>query len=223
MSVACGMGEVYVAGGIDRMTHLGIPVMRADMDMMAVIAEAGTIMSAQDPNPKLFEMLNPMELTGGVAAEKLVRRYGITRGAMDRWAHRSHVRAVAAHEAGRFAAEIVPVEGHAADGSPFVLDRDQLPRPDSSLEKIASLPPVYEPEGGTINAASASGQADGAAMVVVTTRAYAARRGPIPSARSGRSRSPAATRPTSSTRPSPRRSARCSVPRSAPGTWTCSR
>src|SRR5262245_27647450 len=70
LGILGNMGDVYIAGGLDSMTHLAIPMMRADSDIMEVIAEKGTLMSAMDPNPKLFDMLNPMELTGGVAAEK---------------------------------------------------------------------------------------------------------------------------------------------------------
>jgi acetyl-CoA acetyltransferase family protein len=177
MGIMCRMGDVYVAGGLDSMTHLAIPVMRADMDMMEVISEPGTLLSAQNPNPKLFEKLNPMELTGGVAAEKMADEYGISREEMDRWAHESHLRAVAAQEAGRFRDEISPIEGHLEDGSAFMVDRDQGPRPDSSLEKIARLPAVFQPEGGKINAASSAGQADGAAMVVLMAREVAVKRG----------------------------------------------
>jgi len=130
-----------------------------------------------DPNPKLFDMMNPMELTGGVAAERMCDEYGISREEMDRWAHESHRRAVAAHEAGRFQAEIAPIEGHLPDGAPFTMDRDQGPKPNSSLEKIASLPTLFKPEGGKINAASSAGQADGAAVVMVMAREVAERAG----------------------------------------------
>ncbi len=180
LGVIGNMGDVYIAGGLDSMTHLGIPVMRADMDMMEVIATPGTLMSAMDPNPKLFEMLNPMELTGGVAAERMCDEYGISREENDRWAHESHVRAVAAHEAGRFKDEIAPLEGLTEDGTAFTMDRDQCPRPDSSLEKIASKGTPYKPEGGKITAAAASGQADGAAAVMVMAREVAERMGLTP-------------------------------------------
>ena len=180
MSVMCNMGDVYIAGGLDSMTHLAIPVMRADSDMMEIIDEPGTLMSAQNPNPKLFDKCNPMELTGGVAAEKMVTEYELTREQMDEWAHNSHLRAVAAHEAGRFEKEIVPLEGHLPDGTAFTMDRDQLPRASSSLEKIATLPTIFQPDGGTINAASAAGQADGAAICMVMAREAAEKRGLTP-------------------------------------------
>jgi acetyl-CoA acyltransferase len=177
MSVMCNMGDIYIAGGLDSMSHLAIPVMRADMDLMEIIREPGTLMSSHNPNPKLFDKVNPMELTGGVAAEKLAERYGIPRERTDRWAHQSHLRAVAAHDAGRFEYEIVGLEGHLPDGTAFFMDRDQLPRRDSSLDKIASLPTLFLPEGGTVNAATSSGQADGAAVVMVMARGEAERRG----------------------------------------------
>jgi len=180
MSVMCNMGDVYIAGGIDSMTHLGIPVMRADMNLMEIIGEPGTLMSSQNPNPKIFEKVNPLELTGGVAAERLAESYGISRERMDQWAHRSHLRAVAAHEEGRFRDEIVTLEAHLPDGTPFEMDRDQLPRSDSSLEKIATLPTIFKPDGGRINAASSAGQADGAAMVMVMAREVAERRRLVP-------------------------------------------
>lgn len=182
LGVVGNMGDVYIAGGIDSMTHLGIPVMRADMDMMEVISEKGTLMSSMDPNPKLFDMLNPMELTGGVAAEKMCVDYEISREELDRWAHESHVRAVAAHKAGRFKQEIAPIEGLMPDGTAFMMDRDQCPRENSSLEKIASLSTPFQPDGGRITAAAAAGQADGAAVVMVMARAVADRLGLEPMA-----------------------------------------
>ena len=175
MGVMCGMSDVYIAGGLDSMTHLGIPVMRADMDIKEIISKPGTLMSTQDPNPKLFDMMNPMELTGGVAAERMAVDYKISRDEMDRWAHQSHLRAVAAHESGRFKEEIVPIEAHLEDGTKFMMDRDQLPRPDSSLEKIGRLPTIFQLEDGRINAASSAGQADGSAVVMVMAREVAER------------------------------------------------
>lgn len=177
MSIMTRMGDVYIAGGLDNMTHLGIPVMRADTDLMEVIGTPGTLMSTQSPNPKLFEKLNPMELTGGVAAEKMAVDYGIERAEMDRWAHESHRRAVAAQESGKLRDEIVPIEGLLADGTTFTMDRDQCPRPDSSLEKIATLGTPFQPEGGRITAAASSGQADGAAIVMLMAREVAEKRG----------------------------------------------
>jgi acetyl-CoA acyltransferase len=176
LAVRGGEGDVYIAGGLDSMTHFRIPVVRDGMDMSEVIAEGGTMLSAMNPNPKLFDVVNPIELNGGQGAERLAERLGITREEMDRWALESHRRAVDALRAGRFRDEILPVEGLDLDGTRRPFDFDQGPRPDTSYEKIASLPPVYNPEG-SITAATSSGQADGAAVCLVTSRAWAHERG----------------------------------------------
>jgi acetyl-CoA acetyltransferase family protein len=175
MSVQCGLGAVYIAGGLDSMTHFRIPTIKDGMDMDAIIKEGGHMLAAMNPNPKMMARINPIELNGGQGAELLCDRYGITRGDLDAWALLSHRRAIAAQEAGRFADEIVPVEGVTAEGETRLFDRDQGPRADTTLEKIAALQPVYRADG-RITAAAASGQADGAAVCMVMSRAEAKRR-----------------------------------------------
>ena len=111
MSVRCGLGELYIAGGLDSMTHFRIPVIKDGMDMDTIIKEGGHMLAAMNPNPKMMERINPIELNGGQGAERLCERFDITRRELDEWALLSHQRAVAAQDAGRFADEIVPVEG----------------------------------------------------------------------------------------------------------------
>ena len=118
-------------------------------------------------------------------AENLRREYQISRAEQDEFALRSHQRAVAAQEAGRFDDEIVPVEVKDRHGDAAVADRDEHPRADSSLESLARLRPVLrrqDPEA-TVTAGNASGQNDGAAACLVTTRAVAERLGLTPMAR----------------------------------------
>jgi acetyl-CoA C-acetyltransferase len=98
--------------------------------------------------------------------------HGITREMMDRWALRSHRRAVAAMDAGLMAEEIVPVPLPQRKGDPVLYGQDELPRRDTSLEKLAGLPPAFEP-GGTITAGNAPGISDGAAALVLTSAARA--------------------------------------------------
>jgi acetyl-CoA C-acetyltransferase/3-oxo-5,6-didehydrosuberyl-CoA/3-oxoadipyl-CoA thiolase len=174
MNVQCGLGDVYIAGGLDSMTHFRIPVVKDGMDMSEVIKESGTLLSAMNPNPRMAEMVNLIELNGGQGAERLCERYAISRETMDRWALRSHERAVAAR--GRLREEIVPVDGLHADGTPYLVDVDQGPRADTSFERIAALLPVYKPDG-RITAATASGQADGAAVCLIMARSRAERLG----------------------------------------------
>ena len=182
MCIETGQGDAYLAGGLDSMTHFRIPVVRDGMDMSEVIKEGGTMLSAMNPNPKLFDIVNPIELNGGQGAERLAARLGIGREQMDRWALASHERAIAAQRAGRFRDEIVPIEGLTAEGEAQLVDYDQGPRADTTYEKIAALAPVYSPDG-TITAATSSGQADGAAICMVMSRQCAEERGLPPLAR----------------------------------------
>jgi acetyl-CoA acetyltransferase family protein len=180
MQIQTGLGDVYVAGGLDSMTHFRIPTIKDGMDMESVIKEGGHMLAAMNPNPKLFDRVNPIELNGGQGAERLAERLGITREAMDRWALSSHERAIAARE--RLREEILPLDGLDANDAVVSVRDDQGPRADTSYEKIAALPPVYRPDG-RITAATSSGQADGAAMCLLMSVDTAARRGLTPLAR----------------------------------------
>lgn len=103
----------------------------------------------------------------GMAAEYIADEYEVTREAMDRWALDSHKKAVAAVQAGKFEAEIVPLE---VDGR--VVSEDESPRLDTSLEKLAALRPVYQPDG-RVTAGNAPGLNDGASAVVYASRQFA--------------------------------------------------
>src|SRR5690625_3746554 len=92
--------------------------------------------------------------------------FELTREAQDEWSYRSHQRAVDAIEKGKFAEEIVPVEVPQRKGDPVVIDTDEAPRKDTSVEKLASLKPAFDPDG-TITAGNAPGVNDGAAAFVV--------------------------------------------------------
>jgi acetyl-CoA acetyltransferase family protein len=180
MHIQTGVGDVYVAGGLDSMTHFRIPTIKDGMDMDAVIKEGGHMLAAMNPNPKLFDLVNPIELNGGQGAERLAERLDISRESMDRWALESHRRALAARE--RLREEIVPTAGLDPDGAPITVRDDQGPRADTSYEKIAALAPVYRPDG-RITAGTSSGQADGAAVCLLMSAEAAAHHGVTPLAR----------------------------------------
>jgi acetyl-CoA acetyltransferase family protein len=180
MQIQCGLGNVFVAGGLDSMTHFRIPTIKDGMRMEDVISQGGHMLAAMNPNPKLFERVDPIALNGGQGAELLAQRLGISRPDMDRWALESHRRAVAARA--RLREEIVPTAGLDLDGAPVVVTDDQGPRADTTYDKIAALQPVYRPDG-TITAATSSGQADGAAVCMLMAADEARRRGLRPLAR----------------------------------------
>jgi acetyl-CoA acetyltransferase family protein len=150
LQVMAGQGEILIAGGVEQMTHLS---MARDMDI----------------HPRHFEMLDPASFIMGQTAEKLVERFGVTREEMDAYSLESHRRAVAAQREGRFRDEMVPTPGHNEQGEPMLVDTDQHPRPDTSLEKLAALEPSFR-RGGTITPGNSSGVNDGAAAALVMSR-----------------------------------------------------
>jgi acetyl-CoA C-acetyltransferase len=102
----------------------------------------------------------------GMHAERVADKHDVTRQAQDEFALRSHQRALAAIEDGRFREEIVPVTVEGKKG-PITVDTDENPRADTSLEALARLKPAFKPEGGTVTAGNAPGITDGAAAVVI--------------------------------------------------------
>ncbi len=118
----------------------------------------------------------------GDAAEFIAEQFGITREEMDRFAYESHMKAIKAMDEGKFDAEIVPVEVPGRKGQVTVVDKDETPRRDTSLEKLAKLRPAFRKDG-KVTAGNAPSLNDGASAVVVASEAYAARIGAQPLAR----------------------------------------
>jgi acetyl-CoA C-acetyltransferase len=118
----------------------------------------------------------------GMAAEYIAEAYEVTREAMDLWSLQSHQKAIAAMEAGKFKAEIIPVEIPGAKGQTTRIDQDETPRRDTSLEKLTALKPAFKPDG-KVTAGNAPGLNDGAAAAVIASREHAAKLGATPLAR----------------------------------------
>jgi acetyl-CoA C-acetyltransferase len=118
----------------------------------------------------------------GDAAEYIAEEYEVTREAMDRLALESHQKALAAQSAGKFKAEITPVAVKDARGRETLVDVDESPRADTTLEALARLKPAFKP-GGRVTAGNAPGLNDGGAAVVLASREYAEARGHQPLAR----------------------------------------
>ena len=106
----------------------------------------------------------------GLHAERVATKHEITREAQDEFALRSHQRAVAAQERGAFADEIVPVSVAGKKG-PTLVEADEAPRSDTSLEALARLRPAFQPDGGTVTAGNAPGITDGASALVIASEA----------------------------------------------------
>jgi acetyl-CoA C-acetyltransferase len=118
----------------------------------------------------------------GNAAEWIARQFGVSREAQDTFALQSHLRAIAAQDAGRFADEIVPVEVPAGRGTTTTISADEPPRRDTDARALAGLRPVFAADG-TVTAGNAPGITDGAAALVVTSAGKARALGVRPIAR----------------------------------------
>ena len=118
----------------------------------------------------------------GNHAERVAEKHGVTRRAQDEFAYRSHHRAIAAQEEGRFRDEIVPVTVEGKKG-PTTVAADEAPRSDTSLDALARLSPAFMPEGGTVTAGNSPGITDGAAALVIASDAACDRDGLTPLAR----------------------------------------
>lgn len=118
----------------------------------------------------------------GVSAELIAEKYGLTREQLDEYAYESHQRALRAQAEGRFTEEIVPVHGLDKDGNDIIVTADEGPRQDTSLEALATLKPVFKPNG-KITAGNASQMSDGAAATLLMERETALRLGLKPKAK----------------------------------------
>src|SRR5207248_1434111 len=159
--IRAGEHECIVTGGMESMSNAPYLLKKARFGYRLGNGELIDSM-VFDGLTSTFDQLHMVQQNSQVA-----RELGITREEQDAWAVRSHQRAAAAQEAGRFEDEIVPVGEVAADESI---------RRDTTLEKLSELKPVFDPEG-TTTAGNAPGVNDGASCVVVTSEEFAAKRG----------------------------------------------
>lgn len=159
-SIVTGENEIVLAGGVEQMSQ--IPYLLTGARWGYRLGD-GTLVDAmyQDGyNCPLAEMVM------GLTAEKLAEEYSISREEQDRFALESQSKAVAAQEQELFKDEIIPIEAPGAKGATVLVESDEHPRADATMEKLARLKPVFK-ENGTITAGNASGITDGAAAMVV--------------------------------------------------------
>ena len=147
-NIKAGMGDFFVIGGVEHMEH--VPMAHG-----------------VDVNPAASKYAAKAAMMMGLTAELLGKMHGITREEQDKFGVRSHQRAQAALEAGRFDNEIIGVEGHDANGFRQLIQRDEVIRADASLEKMAELKPIFDPRGGTVTAGTSSALSVGASAMAV--------------------------------------------------------
>jgi len=163
-AIRAGEGEVFVTGGVESMSRAPWALLKpTDTFPRGVPEMADTVLGWRFVNPRL-EGRHTISL--GETAEVVAQEYGIGREAQDRFALESQRRAADALAAGRFRAETVPVPVPQRKGPPLTVEADEHPRPETTLEKLAQLPPAFR-KGGTVTAGNSSGLNDGAAALVI--------------------------------------------------------
>jgi len=163
-SIACGEAEFVIAGGVESMSRAPFVMGKAESAFQRSAEIFDTTIGWRFVNPKMRALYgtDSMPETGEIVA----RECHVERAAQDAFAWRSQVRAARAAESGFFAEEIVAVEVPGKKGA-TVVAQDEHPRPDTTLEKLAALKPLFP--GGTVTAGNASGVNDGAAAMIVAS------------------------------------------------------
>lgn len=146
--IMSGEGEIYMVGGVEHMGH--VPMTHG-----------------VDFNPEFSKVASKASGSMGLTAEMLATMHKISREDQDKFALRSHLRAVEANKSGRFNDEIIPIEGHDENGFPFMFKNDEVAREDANLESLNSLRAVFNPRGGTVTAGNSSALSDGASCLLV--------------------------------------------------------
>jgi acetyl-CoA C-acetyltransferase len=169
-AIRAGDGDVYIAGGVESMSRAPYLMDRPEKPY-----------SSTPPSFRKSQ-LSPKEIGDppmGITAENLVKKYGISREEQDEFALRSQQKMARAMQEGRFKEQIVPITVPVKKGEPIIFDTDEHPRPNTTMEALAKLPPAFL-EGGTVTAGNSSGLNDGASALVIMSREKAEELGLTP-------------------------------------------
>ncbi len=179
--IQTGGANVIVAGGVESMTRAPWVMAKPDAGHpRGPQTVYDTALGWRLVNPRMAERYGTLQM--GETAERVARKYEISREDQDAFALRSHQRAVAAQRSGRLREEIVTVEVPQRKGEPLVLAEDEGPRADSSLEALARLKPAFASDG-SVTAGNSSPLNDGAAALVLMSSSEARKRGLDPLAK----------------------------------------
>ena len=163
-SIMSNQGDVFIIGGVEHMGH--VPMMY-DVDF----------------DPALSKYISRAAGNMGLTAELLGKQHGISREMQDAFAARSHQKAHQATVDGRWKNEIVPTLGHDANGALTLIEHDEVIRPETTVETLSSLRPVFDPANGTVTAGSSSALSDGASAMLVMSADKAKAMGLTPRAK----------------------------------------
>ncbi len=153
-AIATGNGDVMIVGGVEHMGHVAMN-------------------HGVDINPAASHQAAKAAMMMGLTAELLGKMHGISREMQDEFAVRSHALAHAASENGGFDKEIIAIEGHDQQGRLTMVAKDEVIRPETNLDSLAALKPVFDPKNGTVTAATSSAISDGASALIMMSGAKA--------------------------------------------------
>lgn len=159
-AIQSGAGDIYVAGGIESMSRAPYQYERPEQAYSSIPPKYRKTLLAPE------EIGNPAM---GTTAENLAKKYEITRKEQDEYSLKSQQRMARAIEEGRFDEQIVPISIPVRKGEPILFNKDEHPRPNSTLAALAKLPPAFQRDG-TVTAGSSSGLNDAASALVIMSR-----------------------------------------------------
>jgi 3-oxoadipyl-CoA thiolase len=171
-AIKCNEGDIYIAGGVESMSRAPFSVPKAEQAYpWGNQTMWDTTLGWRYINPRMEELHGTEAL--GVTAENIREEIDISRQEQDQFAFTSHKRAVAAIDSGKFSEEIIPVSVPRRKKDALLIDTDERPRRDTSLEALARLKPAFR-KGGTVTAGNSSGLNDGAAVLLLMSEEKAA-------------------------------------------------
>jgi acetyl-CoA C-acetyltransferase len=180
-AVSCGEGDLYIAGGVESMSRAPYVFSKADSPYSREVKMFDTTIGSRFPNPKVVKQFgnHTMPETG----DNVAKDFGITRDQADEFALASQQNYAKAEAEGFYKGEIhaVALPGKKKDAPPVLVDADEHPRRDSTMESLTKLKPLFE--GGVVTAGNASGVNDGAAALIIGSKAWGQKKGKKPIAR----------------------------------------
>lgn len=179
-AIKLGEGDVFIAGGTESMTRAPFVFAKADAPFLREVKVYDTTIGWRFTNPRMIEAYARESM--GDTAENVAVKYGITRVEQDEFALATQKKWGAAHAGGKFKNEIISVSIPQKKDEPIIVDTDEHPRPNTTIEQLSKLPPAFKKDG-TVTAGNSSGINDGAAAILVMELATAERLGFKPLAR----------------------------------------
>ncbi len=164
LAIKAGEGDVFIAGGVESMTRAPFVFAKADSPFSRDMKIFDSTIGWRFVNPRMTEPYAKEAM--GDTAENVAQHYGITRLEQDEFALATQRKWSAAQAAGKFADELVPVPVPQRKGEPILVERDEFPRPDVTIEQLGKLPAAFKKEG-SVTAGNSSGINDGAAAVLL--------------------------------------------------------